>query len=41
MTIYRWSGFVVGVFCLLLIGFYIYGFYTDCPDTAGYVFCEK
>lgn len=41
MTKYRLSGVVVGVICLVLIGFLIYGLYSDCPDTAVYVFCEK
>jgi hypothetical protein len=29
----------VGVF--LFIIFVAYGIETDCPDTAGYVYCEK
>lgn len=40
MTIYRMSGVVVGIVCLLLVATLLYGFYSDCPDTAGYVFCE-
>ncbi len=27
------------VFVLLLLVVCIYGFATDCPDTAGYVYC--
>jgi hypothetical protein len=31
--------FLLSVVCILFIAMVIYGFNTDCPNTAGYVFC--
>jgi len=41
MSMYRLSAVVAGIICLLLVTVVVYGLYTDCPHTAGYVFCEK
>lgn len=30
---------LVSVVCILFIMLFIYGLRTDCPNTAGYVFC--
>lgn len=31
---------LLAVLCILFFAFVIYGFVTDCPDTAGYFFCS-
>lgn len=31
---------VLAVVCILFSTFLIYGFITDCPNTAGYFFCS-
>lgn len=31
---------LLAVLCILFFAFVIYGFITDCPDTAGYFFCS-
>lgn len=32
---------ILGLVCVLVGAFVIYGFVTDCPNTAGYFFCSK
>ncbi|MDO8345092.1 MAG: hypothetical protein Q7T48_17960 [Cellvibrio sp.] len=31
---------LLAVLCILFFAFVIYGFVTDCPNTAGYFFCS-
>lgn len=33
------KGIVFAVFALGVLAFFVYGWVTDCPDTAGYVSC--
>ncbi|GGY71899.1 hypothetical protein GCM10011613_16000 [Cellvibrio zantedeschiae] len=30
---------LVSIFCVLFIMLVVYGIKTDCPNTAGYVYC--
>lgn len=32
---------ILGLVCVLFGAVVIYGFVTDCPDTAGYFFCSE
>lgn len=32
---------ILAVFALGFVAFVIYGFVTDCPNTAGYFFCSE
>lgn len=40
MKFYKISTIAVGVICVLLVSFYAYGLYTDCPNTAIYEYCK-
>lgn len=40
MNAIRGVKMVLAVLCILFFAFVIYGFTTDCPDTAGYFFCS-
>lgn len=37
-TLKLWQIFV-SILCVVFIGLLIYGIKTDCPNTAGYVYC--
>lgn len=41
MNIRKTYGAVAVIACVLIIAVIGYGLYTDCPDTVGYVYCEK
>jgi hypothetical protein len=41
MNISKPYGAVAVIVCLLILAVIGYGLYTDCPDTVGYVFCDK
>ncbi len=41
MNITKRVKIVLALLCILLFAFVIYGFVTDCPDTAGYFFCSE
>lgn len=41
MNITKRVKIVLALLCILFIAFVIYGFVTDCPDTAGYFFCSE
>jgi hypothetical protein len=32
---------ILALVCVLFGAFLIYGFVTDCPNTAGYFFCSE
>jgi hypothetical protein len=31
----------LGLVAIVIAGFVIYGFVTDCPNTSGYFFCSE
>jgi uncharacterized membrane protein len=41
MRFYKLSSVAVGIICVLLVSVWVYGLYTDCPDTAIYEYCKK
>ncbi len=41
MKISKTISVILGVLGVLLVGFFVYGMITDCPNTAGYVSCSQ
>jgi hypothetical protein len=41
MNISKPYGVAGVIVCMLILTVIGYGLYTDCPNTAGYVFCEQ
>jgi uncharacterized membrane protein YdjX (TVP38/TMEM64 family) len=39
MKTFSLFNFICSVFLVSVVTFFIYGFSTDCPNTAGYVYC--